>query len=401
MLVSKALEKSNNLVNWMAILSIKCNIIKKHGFLILTTSLILINSVPTIPSWQKILKIGWQVVSTILWAILILVIVSSIGRSFAFGSTLISNPAINTFAVTTNDSILPEQDKKFKMDISTALVSARKSALKHGADEFDVWINGMMRRVDNPNQDSDFLDWYFGYWTQQKFGLQAILQEGKRLFNKSTPTANEKIQQEVIREFTNRVFRPEIAAFELKNIFKDISQAYTDDLENNFEKIRVNYNIPRTDWDKYLKEISVNITRTNGRNFPLQLKALAGAGVGGGTVLFGKAASIAINKMMAKVAAKGVAKTGASFLGKAGSFLGGEFAGPAISIAIIISDVVDIHNTEIENRPILKQNIEDYFDLMKKDILADDKNGIMKVILDIENSVNREVNGYHLPFLNF
>ena len=38
---------------------------------------------------------------------------------------------------------------------------------------------------------------------------------------------------------------------------------------------------------------------------------------------------------------------------------------------------------------------------MKKDILADDKNGIMKVILDIENSVNREVKGYHLPFLNF
>jgi hypothetical protein len=400
MLASEASTKSKDLVNWIAIASVKCDIAKKRGFLMLTASFILIDSVPTIPLWQKILKTGWQIVSTILWAILILVIISSIGRSFAFGSTLIPNSAINTFAVTASESNLTAQDKKFKMDINTALVSARKAALKHGSDEFDTWINGMMKRVDNPNQDGDFLDWYFGYWTQQKFGLEATLQEGKRFFSKSTPTANQKIQEEVIREFTNRVFRPEIAEFELRNIFRDISQTYTDDLEYNFEKIRVNYNIPNIDWDKYLKEISINITRTNGKNMPLQLKALAGAGVGG-TAFFGKAASIAIKKMTAKLASKVVAKTGASFLGKAGSFIGGEFAGPAISVAIIISDVVDIHNTEIENRPILKQNIEDYFNLMKKDILADDKNGVMKVILDIENSVNREVNGYHLPFLNF
>jgi hypothetical protein len=400
MLASEASTKSKNLVNWIAIASVKCDIAKKRSFLMLTASFMLIDSVPTIPLWQKILKAGWQIISTILWAILILVIISSIGRSFAFGSTLISNSTINTFAVATSESTLTAQDKKFKMDISTALVSARKAALKHGSDEFDVWINGMMTRVDNPNQDGDFLDWYFGYWTQQKFGLQATLQEGKRLFSKSTPTANQKIQEEVMREFTNRVFRPEIAEFELKNIFRDISQTYADNLEYNFEKIRINYNIPDTDWDRYLKGISINITRTNGKNMSLQLKALAGAGVGG-TAFFGKAAFIAIKKVTAKVAAKSVAKTGASFLGKAGSFIGGEFAGPAISAAIIVADVIDIHNTEIENRPILKRNIEDYFDLMKKDILADDKNGIMKVILDIENSVDREVNGYHLPFLNF
>jgi hypothetical protein len=400
MLASEASTESKNLVNWIAIASVKCDIAKKRGFLMLTTSFILIDSAPKISLWQKILKTGWQIVSAILWAILILVIISSIGRSFAFGSTLIPNSAINTFAVAASESNLTAQDKKFKMDISTALVSARKAALKHGSDEFDVWINGMMNRVDNPNQDGDFLDWYFGYWTQQKFGLEVPLQEGKRLFNKSIPTASEKIQEEVIREFTNRVFRPEIAKFELKNIFRDISETYTDDLEHNFEKIRVNYNVPRTDWDKYLKEIAGNITRTNGKNMPLQLKALAGAGLGS-SVLFGKAAFIAIKKVTAKVAAKAVAKTGASFLGKAGSFIGGEFAGPAIGAAIIVADVVDIHNTEIENRPTLKRDIEDYFYLMKKDILADDKNGIMKVILDIENSVDREVNGYHLPFLNF
>ena len=80
----------------------------------------------------------------------------------------------------------------------------------------------------------------------------------------------------------------------MKNIFRDISSTYTDDLEHNFEKIRVNYDIPSTDWNKYLKEISTNIIRTNGKNMPLQLKALSGAGLGG-TALFGKAAFLAIN----------------------------------------------------------------------------------------------------------
>ena len=158
MLASEALTKHKNLVSWTTIVSVKCDIAKKRDFLMLTTSFILIDSVPRIPLWQKILKIGWQIVSTILWAILILVIVSSIGRSFAFGSTLISNPAIKTFAVATSESALTAQDKKFKMDINTALVSARKVALKHGSDEFDIWINEMMYRVDNPNQNGDFLD---------------------------------------------------------------------------------------------------------------------------------------------------------------------------------------------------------------------------------------------------
>ena len=215
MLASESLTKYKNLVSWTTIMSVKCDIVKKRGFLILTTSFILIDFMPTISPWQKILKIGWQIISTILWAILILVIVSSIGRSFAFGSTLISNPAINTFAVATNESnVTAAQDKEFKMDINTALVTARKAALKHGSDEFDMWINGMMHRVDNPDQDGDFLDWYFGYWTQQKFGLESTLQEGKRLFNKNILTANEKIQKEVVREFTNRVFRPEIAEYQ-------------------------------------------------------------------------------------------------------------------------------------------------------------------------------------------
>jgi hypothetical protein len=62
---------------------------------------------------------------------------------------------------------------------------------------------------------------------------------------------------------------------------------------------------------------------------------------------------------------------------------------------------MDIHNTEVKSRPILKQSIEDYFDEMKKDILTDEENGIQKVILDLENNVRNGITASHFPFLSF
>ena len=72
-----------------------------------------------------------------------------------------------------------------------------------------------------------------------------------------------------------------------------------------------------------------------------------------------------------------------------------------MTIALVAWDAVDIHNTEVKNRPELKQNIKDYFDVMKEDILADRENGIQKVILDIETSVKKGMSASHFPFLNF
>jgi hypothetical protein len=37
---------------------------------------------------------------------------------------------------------------------------------------------------------------------------------------------------------------------------------------------------------------------------------------------------------------------------------------------------------------------------MKRDILGDEKNGIQKVIFDIENSIRKGMNSSHLPFLS-
>lgn len=396
-------KQSDNLLNWLSITGIKCDIAKGKAFLSLAANLVLLDTVEIIPTWQRFLKLGWRIVSTILWGILILIILSSLGRYFAFGSvpSSVSNPA----GVSDSSTVAIQADK-LTLEIDNALVAAREAALTTASDELDQWVDSLMNRVDSSqmnrvdsSQDGDFLDWYFGYWTQEKFGLDGTLQAGKRVFNKNLPTAKEKIQEEVLQEFTNRVLRPEIAKLELKTISRDISQIYTSELQRNLEKIRIKYNIPKANWNEYLENVTVIVTNIEGRQVPLQLKAFTIASLGS-SALLAKAAIVAIEKVTAKVSTKVVAKASTTFLGKAGALVGGELLGPVVTVAIIVWDAVDIHNTEVNYRPILKQNIEDYFNLMKRDILSDEENGIQKVIFDIENSIRKGMNSSRLPFLS-
>ncbi len=375
-------RQSEDLFNWSIATGIKCGMTKKRDFLTLATNLVLVllNSVKRIPTWQTLLKLGWRIFSITLWAILILVILSSFGRHFAFGNTL-AVPVANTAKAASNSTVVIQA-----VELDAALSAAREAALKTASSELDIWINALMSRVDS-SQDVDFLDWYFGYWTQQKFGLDGMLQNGKRVLSKNSPTAKEKIQQEVLEEFTKRVLQPELAELELKTISRDISQIYTSELQRNLENIRVKYDIPKVNWDEYLQGVTVVATNIEGKQIPLRLKVSTIGGLGSGVL---------IGKMVGKIAAKGAAKTSVGVLGKFSSNL----LGPLASVAIIAWDATDIHNTEVKYRPILKQNIEDYFSLMKKDILNNEESGIQKVILDIEKSVRKKMSGSHLPSLS-
>jgi hypothetical protein len=333
--------------------------------------------------------------------ILILVIISSLGRHLAFGESSISVTTPGTNVKTENGATLRQiKEGNIKADLDTALVESRKIALKVASDELDTWIADLMKRVDDPTSDGDFLDWYFGYWTQQKFGLDAATTWGVRRFNKNSPTVKEKIQETVLREFTNKVFRPEIAKLELKTISRDVSQVYTNELRKNLEKVRIRYNIPTADWNSYLQSLTVSVTDFDGRQIPLDLKVITVGSVGGSVVL-AKGALLAIEKVTAKIGAKVAYKAAASVSAKVGAFAGGGFLGPAVTVAILAWDAIDIHSTEVKNRPQLRQNIEDYFKGMKGDILGDGQNGIQKLISDIEASARKSVSTSRFPFLNF
>jgi len=353
------------------------------------------------PFWKLMLVSVWRVISVLLWVILILVILSSLGRHLAFGESSVSVATPVTNVKAENGKALRQtQESSIKADLDTALVESRKTALKVASDELDTWVADLMKRVDDPTSDGDFLDWYFGYWTQQKFGLDAATTWGIRRFNKNSPTVKEKIQDTVLQEFTNKVFRPEIAKLELKTISRDVSQVYTDELRKNLEKVRIRYNIPTADWNSYLQSLTVSVTDFNGRQVSLDLKVFTVGSVGGSVVL-AKGALLAIEKVTAKIGAKVAYKAAASVSAKVGAFAGGEFLGPAVTVAILAWDAIDIHNTEVKNRPQLSQNIEDYFKGMKRDILGDGQNGIQKLISDIEASARKSVTTSRFPFLNW
>ncbi|BAU09823.1 hypothetical protein LEP3755_02980 [Leptolyngbya sp. NIES-3755] len=390
-----------NLLSWLIATASRCALTESKAFETLLINAVLVNHTERPPFWKLVLISLWRTISIFLWVILILVILSSLGRHAAFGEPNSSVAVRKANVAIENGKPVPQlQESKIKADLDTALIESRETALKVASDELDIWIADLMKRVDDPNSDGDFLDWYFGYWTQQKFGLDAVTAWGVRRFNKNSPTVKEKIQETVLQEFTNKVFRPEIAKLELKTISRDVSQVYTDELRRNLEKVRIRYNIPTADWNSYLQDLTVSVTDFNGRQVPLNLKAVAVGSVGGSVVL-AKGALLAIEKVTAKIGAKVVAKAAASVSAKVGAVAGGEFLGPAATVAIIAWDAIDIHNTEVRNRPELKQNIEAYFKLMKGDIVGDGQNGIQKLIADIEDSVRKSVTTSRFPFLNF
>jgi len=359
------------------------------------------NPVENTPFWKKILSWIWRVISILLWVILILVILSSLGRHLAFGETFASVATSKTnIGIESSKSLRQVQKNDIKADLDTALVESRKTALRFASNELDTWIADLMKRVDDPGSDSDFLDWYFGYWTQGKFGLNAVTTFGIHIFNKNSPTAKERIQEMVRQEFTNRVFRPEIAKLELKTISRDMAQVYTNELGNNLDNVHIRYNIPTSDWNSYLQGLTVSVTDFDGRQVPLSLKAVAVGSIGSSVVL-SKGALLAIEKLTAKIGAKVVAKAAASISAKVGAFAAGEFLGPAIVVAMTAWDAIDIHNTEVKNRPELRQNIEDYFKAMKRDILEDEENGIQKLISNIETSVRKSVANSRFRFRHF
>ena len=392
----------STIVSWMIASASKCYVSESELFKMFVVNAVLSSLTEKLPIWKSILISAWRIFSVLLWAILILIVISSLGRSLAFGATSIPSITVATPQSITVQHETPldqRQENKVKVDLNTALTKSREQSLKVASKELDRWIVKLMKKVDDPNNNHDFLDWYFGYWTQQGFGLNAVAASGIHLIDKNSPNAQSKLQENVRKEFTNRVFRPEIAKLELKNISRRVSLAYANELEKNIEDVRIVNKISTADWDGYLQGLAISIADVNGRP-PLNVKAFS-IGSASGTLLLAKSTLIAIEKVSAKIGAKILTKVLTSLSVKVGIISGSNVLAPLATIAIVTWDAIDIHNTGTEYRPILKNSIQDYFKEMKGEILTDGENGIEKLISDTENNIRRGVNAFHFPFLPF
>ena len=226
---------------------------------------------------------------------------------------------------------------------------------------------------------------------QQKLGLEGLLAQVVHWVNTNSPSAAETITERVQEQFANRVIRPQIAQMELERITSEIINDYSETLRNKLERIPSEYRIVPAEWDRYMNDLSVLVKNVEAnRQTPLSLKAVVGITAGGTLVLFNSlrpALARLGSKVSGRIAAKSSMRMASKTGGKVGAKLGGKFLGVIIAVGIIIWDVWDHHRTVQSARPVLRQNIQDYFQELKRSILFDPEHGIMTIIYYLEKSI--------------
>ncbi len=329
-------------------------------------------------AWSDLLRS----VSRVLWILVVLILVAGLGKMFLFKSSKDITPP-------------PPIEKPVVVEIDWAgvnnevrdiLKASRERSEKLAENKLSNWTGELMTRV-----DTDFLEWYFSYWTQQSIGIKGLLAQIWHWVDSDSPSAVEKITEDVQQEFSNRVLRPKIAQLELERMINEIMNDYSTFLSSKLESIPGKYKIKSVDWDRFLRDIAVITSNVSGdREISLTLKTLVGAGAGGALVLF-RSLKPVFTKIGSKISAKLSTKAAAGLATKTGGKVamraGGKFVGTLIAVGIIIWDVWDHHNTKKKAMPVLRKNIEDYFSELKMSILFDPEYGIMTIIYGMEKNI--------------
>ena len=335
----------------------------------------------------QILVESRKIVTNLVWLAVAIVIVSIVGRDvYRRGSPHVEphpGPSVTAPAP-------PPDWSAVDAEIVAGLKSAHAEAEKQANLKLDIWISSLMTKADN-----NFLEWYFGYWTQQVIGLKGIWYYGVNKIISDQPSLVEKITEDFQSEFSKRVLSPQISQMRIEDITREVLKIYVAELSTTLQQIPTRYNIPHPDWERHLDDIAVIISNVEGsREVPLSMKGVAASSVvAGQTVVtmfaptIGKISAKLSAKLAGNAAAKIAAKTGAKVISKSG----GAFSAPVIGVGIIIWDVWDHNHTKSVERPILRQALVDYFDEMKKSFLYQPESGIVSIIGTMEADIIKQL----------
>jgi hypothetical protein len=254
----------------------------------------------------------------------------------------------------------------------------------------DIWVDSLEKRV-----DESFLPWYFGYWNQQCLGLKSIgYWTLSKLFS-NHPTAAERITENIQQEFSKRVLVPQVSQMQLEHILENTVDRFVKNFKNDLDKIPERYSIPQTEWDRYLSDIAIMTFDSNGnRTVPLSLKMLAGGTIHGTCAIahyFKPLLTTIMTKIGTRFAAKGSSEAIALMARKTGikvaTKAGGKLAGPIICFGVIIWEVWDHQQTKKVESPILRENIINYLEWMKQEILYGTDSGLMSVLYSFQTEI--------------
>jgi hypothetical protein len=338
--------------------------------------------------WLKLIKYF----AVLVWVIVILVVIFPlIGKGFLVNSIdkVAQDKQPRQEEIIVVKQTIPNQDE-IERAIAIGVKAARNKAQEFAETELDIWIDKLMTRVDN-----SFLDWYFDYFNQKKIEFTTPFiwlssSVSHWINSKNLPpeqavaaTITEKFQT----EFAKRVLRPKIAQLELERITRDTINLYLSELENNLTQIKTSYKIPQGNWERYLGDLAITISDTEGNISNLSMKLIAG----GSTYLLAKAMLPTVTKIGTKIALSVAGKTGTKIAAKTGGIvagkLGAQLVDPVVAVGIIIWDVWDYHHTVAVEKPILRAAIFDYFQEIKNSLLTNHQESIMATIYQVENGI--------------
>ncbi len=335
-------------------------------------------------SWQKIVK----TLSTVIWSVVIILILLQLAGRFAVDHIKANAEPETAVTMTVPTKVTPVLSSEVSTSLDYALASARSAA----SQELDVWADQMMQRV-----DPKFLDWYFNYFTQMGIGLKGIW------INLTIPSDQEKAEKllETFQtEFTKQVFQPELTQLQLERITRNAAKIYVTGLSRELTGLQSKYEIPQADWDRYLSGISHTVLNSEGAQQAVNLRDVARGGVYVTALPLAKVGSAFVvkkfaSKTVAKAATKLAAQTGTKVAVKASAATGAGAAlgllDPVAGVGLLAWDIWDHYHTVKIERPVLKENLEQYMAELKMALLDNVEGSIMSSIYELDNGLRQQL----------
>lgn len=292
-------------------------------------------------------------------------------------------------------------------EVRQAVENARMDGLQHARAELESLHGEMMRKV-----DSRLLDWYFGYWTQQRLGLSYAYTSGKNwvaslVVDVDPEEASKTLQTEIAREFELRVMPGPILEQHLQRIAQQSVMVFVRSLQEHLQDIPKRYQVPSVQWEEYLERITFMIGGTQAsRSVPLTLKALSAGVVLSGVSVTAALAPYVMAQFARNMAMAGASRSSGALVGSvgrraattlsrqvaarglatgAGSW-GGALTGGVALVALVAWEAWDHQSTVAENRPLLRNNIDHFLQLYESG-LVEPQGMIGNILHDLERQI--------------
>ncbi len=306
-----------------------------------------------------------------------------------------------TFASETINSVVEPQRIVFPKaqvdaEMKIAMTVARNEARRYAEMELAKWQSKIMSKA-----DSDFIDWYFSYYNVKRRECEGLARDIKHVFNKQTRTSTEWQRDELEKAVRNKLIDPEQTQQEFQRIAQKTMNIYNRSMTNSMCEIQSKYPMEMEDWENYVSKLTDVIVDT-GTSVTKGYAKANFAGISVATIIvcdagfkcfsllgrniagvFGKAGTNIAVRNGSRLVAVGAGGTAA----KAGGAVAGTVACAAVTAGMIVWDVIDYNISSKKDKPILRQNINEYIVELCNFLLDDDEYGIFTEINRMHNAM--------------